>query len=485
MKKAVKALSIAVVFVLSMALLSACELGKSTPKSDYGVVRAFNAVTPDDDIVTKTAVADKDKYLVTVITSSAVVNEYIVDAEFNVGEASVLASAKAAFGDENLSDFERAYSEALRLSGIDKSEVLGFDFDIDTYMGERVYKVEIEDATVEHTYILRISDLELLSTSTEFNGRQPADPSFIGDAEAKKIALDAMGIAEKDVSNLVVKSATVEKMYMVRFDYNGFRYSVDIDAVSGDVVKCSQSILSESGATSAKSGLISEDEAKDIAVGFVFPNGAGEAEVRFYEIKLDYEKGEFVYEVEFSVDGIEYELEIAASSGKVLDADIDNDKDYGERLPQGNTPTGTPTDEFITKEQAIEAVKQAIGKEVTIYDIDIEKEIVNSKVRYFYEIEVGVDGRKVEYYVDAISGEVTAQGEHFEGVTKIGEDEALAIALERFELTEDKVTNIEVKLEEDDGRYVYEIEFMVGSVEYSADIDALTGNILESEIDRN
>lgn len=65
----------------------------------------------------------------------------------------------------------------------------------------------------------------------------------------------------------------------------------------------------------------------------------------------------------------------------------------------------------------------------------------------------------------------------------IGEERAREIALEKAGLKESEVTLIKVKLDRDDGRYVYEIEFKRGLTEYEAEINAEDGKILKFEKD--
>ena len=68
---------------------------------------------------------------------------------------------------------------------------------------------------------------------------------------------------------------------------------------------------------------------------------------------------------------------------------------------------------------------------------------------------------------------------------EITKEAALAIALEHAGLTEDQISWLRNKLDYDDGRKIYEIEFNVGRTEYNYDIDALTGRILEYSIDND
>ncbi|MBQ8540298.1 MAG: PepSY domain-containing protein [Clostridia bacterium] len=62
-------------------------------------------------------------------------------------------------------------------------------------------------------------------------------------------------------------------------------------------------------------------------------------------------------------------------------------------------------------------------------------------------------------------------------------EEAKAIALEKAGLKEAEVFFEEARLDRDDGRLVYDIEFRQGWVEYNAEIDALSGKVLEWEKD--
>ncbi len=471
-----------IVLVISLSLLTSCKPGSdSKPTYNDNVVKAFNAVAGLEDVVTQTAVASEQKYIVTVITSSAV-EEYTVNSEFSVEDSTqITGKARAmtlAMSTQEQSALERAYDEALKLSGIEKSEVLGFDFDIETYMGEKVYQVELEDSVCEYSYILSAADFSLIKSKTEIKDGlvQPSESSYINEATAKAIAFDAVGISEKDAGNLAVRSVidSGKRIYKVKFDYKGYRYDIDMDAISGDIVKLSKSILNESVSAPEIKDIITEEEAKNVALAFVFPNGADSANVQFRKVKLDYDDGAFVYEVEFAASGSEYEFEISASDGSILDVEIEgDDKD----IPQN--------DKFITREQAIEAVKKVAGDDILILDIEVEKENKGNEKRYFYEVEAMVGGVETEYIVDAMTGKVTPDGLPEANPTPaITEKQALYLALECFELTDAQLTNKEIKLEkEDDGKLCYEIELYVGKTEYSVCIDATTGEAFDKETD--
>ncbi len=66
---------------------------------------------------------------------------------------------------------------------------------------------------------------------------------------------------------------------------------------------------------------------------------------------------------------------------------------------------------------------------------------------------------------------------------KITADEALNIALEQAGVTRQQITNLKSYLDREDGRLVYEIDFDANGVEYSYDINAKTGAVVERDRD--
>lgn len=62
-------------------------------------------------------------------------------------------------------------------------------------------------------------------------------------------------------------------------------------------------------------------------------------------------------------------------------------------------------------------------------------------------------------------------------------EEALDIALGQAGVTREQITNLESYLDREDGRLVYEIDFDAGGTEYSFDVNANTGEIVERDRD--
>ncbi|NLI65653.1 MAG: hypothetical protein GX380_02790, partial [Tissierellia bacterium] len=65
----------------------------------------------------------------------------------------------------------------------------------------------------------------------------------------------------------------------------------------------------------------------------------------------------------------------------------------------------------------------------------------------------------------------------------IGAEKAKSIAFNHAGVSAANVRDLDVELDEDDGRKIYEIDFEVGDREYEYDIDAYTGKILDWEWD--
>lgn len=66
---------------------------------------------------------------------------------------------------------------------------------------------------------------------------------------------------------------------------------------------------------------------------------------------------------------------------------------------------------------------------------------------------------------------------------KITADEAKNIALAHAKLAQKDVNFVKAELETDNNRLIYDVDFYSGNVEYDYDIDAVTGEIISSDLD--
>ena len=120
-----------------------------------------------------------------------------------------------------------------------------------------------------------------------------------------------------------------------------------------------------------------------------------------------------------------------------------------------------------------------------------------------YEVELHTAWGEFEYRVDAYTGEVLSGQKDLLGtgsgqgdVSKpsdskntpsgdIGHTKAKSIALNHAGVSEDKVYDMDIELDDEDGRLVYEVEFKSGNMEYDYEIDAASGAVLKHESELN
>ncbi|WP_087974517.1 PepSY domain-containing protein [Oceanobacillus rekensis] len=145
-----------------------------------------------------------------------------------------------------------------------------------------------------------------------------------------------------------------------------------------------------------------------------------------------------------------------------------------------------PADPALSTEEISQLIQDQYKG--TITEMEIDKEF--NKV--VYEVEVQGDGVEYDLKLDGNTGEVLKEKQHedfddedknvsqinYVGSDAIGVEKAREIALGQFDGT---VTDFE--LYEDDDRWVYEIEIKNGNKEAEFEIDAVSGDILEMEID--
>lgn len=109
---------------------------------------------------------------------------------------------------------------------------------------------------------------------------------------------------------------------MIKFTWNGTRYEYEVDAASGKITSCSQKAQKKAGTTMStdSASAISIDKAKEIALTHA---GISASDATFTKAKLDHDDGRVEYEIEFISGRMEYEFEINASTGKVLDYNLE------------------------------------------------------------------------------------------------------------------------------------------------------------------
>ena len=147
----------------------------------------------------------------------------------------------------------------------------------------------------------------------------------------------------------------------------------------------------------------------------------------------------------------------------------------------------------ITEEQAKEIAANHAGvavADLTFHSVSLEED----DGRRVYDVEFYSGSTEYDYEIDAATGDILSYDNDVENFSipqqqgtatgsYIGEDAAKAAALQRAGLTEDQVRWEKCELDEDDGRFSYELEFSSGQHEYECEVEAFTGEILNFEQD--
>lgn len=136
-------------------------------------------------------------------------------------------------------------------------------------------------------------------------------------------------------------------------------------------------------------GYIGEAKAKELALKHA---GLSGKEVSFLQLKLDWDDGRAVYEVEFYSGSREYDYEIDAMTGAVVDFDSDIE-DY--------TIPSAPSDskDYISWEKA-QKLAQARAPKATLIKLELDVD----DGRAVYEGELREGSMEYEFEIDAVTG---------------------------------------------------------------------------------
>ena len=149
-------------------------------------------------------------------------------------------------------------------------------------------------------------------------------------------------------------------------------------------------------------GNISLDKAKEIALSHA---GLSADQVTFVQANMDFDDGSQKYDIEFYCNGQEYDYEINASNGQIIQFDYDMKYNY---IPNNNTTnyqSNVNTTANISVERAKEIALSHAGlasNQVTFQRIELDFDDGIQK----YEIEFYYNYREYSYEIDANTGNI-------------------------------------------------------------------------------
>lgn len=225
--------------------------------------------------------------------------------------------------------------------------------------------------------------------------------------------------------------------YDIEFGYNGFEYDYEVAVADGSVLKAEKEaerveapvkesvsekpVNSEKPVVPEKESIPAKPEApankesnKENNKGYISVEAAkqkalADAGVKAEEavfVKAYYDADDIVphYDVKFEANGYEYEYEIKASDGKVIEKDVDRE------VKHVNKPS--KQEEYISADKA-----KAIAYEhasVKAADVKFSKaELDRDDLIAHYEVEFVAGNFEYEYEINAESGKVIASDKEF------------------------------------------------------------------------
>lgn len=255
--------------------------------------------------------------------------------------------------------------------------------------------------------------------------------------------------------------------------------------------------VTASGSASS-SAYIGEERALEMALTHA---GVARDSLTKYENKLDYDDGNMVYEIEFSSNSIEYEYEIDAVTGDIMQHEME--AKHPSHTSSGNGEQGNT--QRISEEQA-----QAIAlrdAQFTTADVQFDKSVCyREDGQWQFDLVFRSNTHKYRYEVNAVSGDILSRKQIALGGAAstigasastpspsqpaqnnmyIGADRAKAIAFAHAQIDGSTAKDVDVELDDEHGRMVYEVDFEQGDMEYEYEIDALTGDILTWNSERD
>lgn len=249
--------------------------------------------------------------------------------------------------------------------------------------------------------------------------------------------------------------------------------------------------ITTSGSAS-QSAYIGLEAAKQAALNHA---GVSASQATFLEAEYDYDDGRMVYEVEFHVNGTEYEYEIDAQTGDVVKHKTEQN---GANTGGSSANTASYIGESAAKAAALKhaGVSESSTKYCNAwleYDDGrpecYEVEFMANNTRYEYKIALTsatvLESEQESYGGSGSSGQSTGQSGSGSGTssTDIGAEKAKSIALNHAGVSASQASQMKVERDTDDGVLEYEVEFKAGGKEYEYTIHGGTGQILKYESD--
>ena len=292
-----------------------------------------------------------------------------------------------------------------------------------------------------------------------------------------------------------------------------------IISIGMSLVGCNNSTTLNNGNQDNKKVTI--EQAKEIALKHA---NLTSDQVSFIRTEADVEDGLQKYDIEFYHENKEYDYEINADNGEIIEYDYDVDNYNIPIKEESNTSVNNQTSNNessiqssnntdINQQSNNTDINQQSNSEATTITVEEAKQIAlkhanltNEQVSFIkaendfddgvkmYDIEFYYQNKEYDYEINATNGQIIGYDYDVENytiqsnqtsntTTAISSEKAKEIALNHANLSSSQDSFVKSELDFDDGVQKYDIEFYFNNIEYSYEIDANNGSILKYEQD--
>lgn len=273
---------------------------------------------------------------------------------------------------------------------------------------------------------------------------------------------------------------------------NKISLAMIIMGMSASLIGCSNQVSKNN--VDINNNKITVEQAKEIALKH---SNLTDEQVSFIRTETDFDNGLETYNIEFYHENKEYDYEINAADGQIIEYDYDVES---YNITNQTTNNNANTSEITEEEAKESALKHANLSSDQVTFVKTKMDVDNGVKKY--DVEFYYENKEYDYEIDASNGQVISydydtdyydinQGSKNNNTVNqqtvnnspanITEDQAKNIALEHANLNSRQVTFVRSEMDFDDGVQSYDIEFYHNNMEYNYEIDASTGNIIGFE----
>lgn len=281
-----------------------------------------------------------------------------------------------------------------------------------------------------------------------------------------------------------IKSEVDDGLYELKYYHssNHTKYKIKISTTTGEMKKIETQLDVKQTPVTNKA-VLKEKDLKTIITAEI-------KDALILSTNLSTDDGVQEYEVYFKTATLYGCYEINAQTGVVLEREI----------KAGNAYNTLDTKNYISI-NALTNKALSIVPSGTVTDVDIK----TKNGQPAFKVEVQKDGVEHKLYINALTGELITHSSHPENwgeqnytldwdyddyipfpllpgkvsSNMISSDKAVSIAMAKAP----KAKLVEIKLDYDDGQAIYEGKLIEGNTEYEFEIDALTGKVIDWEVD--